>query len=662
MEEGEEAGCSPQGFSLRAFFFGLSAGWPDRGDLAEGGATMRKWLALVFLFILPVAAYGEARVELAEIVVTATRVPTPAEEVGSSTTVISEEEIKAKGYTTVAEVLKGVLGLDVVSTGGPGALTTVFLRGMESYHTLVMIDGLRVGDPSLMQRQFNFANLTVDGVERIEVVRGPQSVLYGADAIGGVVNIITKRGKGKPSFYAGSEGGSYDTFRQFAGGSGEVGKMAFSFGVSHTRTSGFSAADDDLPGNEEADGWENFTLTGRLDLEVAPSFTFGSTFRFQQGDTELDLGGGPYRDVEDYHVEHDQFFVRPYVEVSLLGGRWRQRMAFGLTRHKRKYLENPWGDSTYEGKSQQFLWQHELELHRTNWLLLGLEYQQEEMESVSPWSAMEESAYTFSLFAEDQITLAGVSYTTLGLRWDHHEEFGDHTTFRLTQSFLIRPTGTKLCGSVGTGFRAPSLYELYGPPFWGRPVGNPDLDPEKSLGWDVGIEQKLFGGLLKAGVTYFRNEVDDLIEYISGRGYVNMEEAESWGIEAFLEAGPWRGLSGGIMYTYTETEDEEGRRLLRRPLNKIGVSLSYRFLQERGRVGIRILWVDDRDDLDWSVWPARRVELNEYTRVDLSGSFKVHRNLEVFARVENLFDEDYQEAYGYGTPGFSAYGGVKVVF
>ena len=193
-------------------------------------------------------------------------------------------------------------------------------------------------------------------------------------------------------------------------------------------------------------------------------------------------------------------------------------------------------------------------------------------------------------------------------------------------------------------------------------MGNPELDPEESIGWDVGVEQEVFGGLLKAGVTYFENEVEDLIEYISGQGYVNIEEAESWGIEAFIEVGPWRGLSGRITYPYTDTEDDQGERLLRRPLNKVGASLSYRFLKERGRVGVHLLWVDEREDLDWSVWPARRVELDDYTRVDLSASLKVHRNLEVFARVENLLDEDYEEAYGYGTPGFSAYGGVKVVF
>ena len=626
-----------------------------------------RWLILILVFFLvaPVTVCGEEAeevVEIEEVVVTATRVPTLEEEVGSSVTVITEEEIKAKGYTTVYEVLKGELGIDVASTGGPGSQTSVFLRGMESYHTLVMIDGLRVGDPSLMQRQFNFANLTVDDIERIEIVRGPQSVLYGADAIGGVVNIITKRGRGKPSFYAGLEGGSYSTFRQFAGGYGEVGKMAFSLGVSHTRTSGISAADEDLPGNEEDDGWENLTLSGRLDLEVTPWLTLGTTLRFQQGETELDSGGGPYRDVEDYHVEHDQFFARPYIETVLFEGRWRQKVAFGVGSHRRDYVDDPWGDSSYEGESYQFSWQHDIRVHRTNELILGLEYQQEEMESSSPWSAMEESAWTLSLFAEDQIALWDVSYTTMGVRWDRHKEFGDHTTFRLTQAFLIRKTGTKLRGSVGTGFRAPSLYELYAPPFWGMPVGNPELDPEKSIGWDVGVEQEVFGGLLKAGVTYFENEVEDLIEYVSGQGYVNIEEAESWGIEAFLEVGPWRGLSGRITYTYTDTEDDQGERLLRRPLNKVGASLSYRFLQERGRVGIHLLWVDEREDMDWSAWPARRVELDDYTLVDLSGSFKVHRNLEVFARVENLLDEDYEEAYGYGTPGFSAYGGVKVVF
>lgn len=623
---------------------------------------MRKGVVLLLLLMFPLVSLAQTQepkeVELEEIVVTATRIPTPEEKVGSAISVITEEEIKTKGYTTVKDVLKGELGLDVVSTGGPGAQSSVFIRGLESYHTLVMIDGVLVGDPSLMQRQFNFANLTVDNIERIEIVRGPQSVLYGSDAIGGVINIITKKGKGKPSLYAGLEGGSYDTFRQFGGVSGEIGKASFSLGLSHTKTHGFSAADEDLPGNEEEDGWENLSLSGRLDFEPTSWLALGSTLRFQKGDTDLDQGGGPYRDIKDYHVEHEMFAFRPHLKMDLIEGKWKQEIAMGIVGHKRDYLGDPWGDSSYWGRIYQLSWQNELKLMPFNSLIVGLDYLKEEMESSSPWSQMAESAWTFSLYVEDQLNLYDFSFTTLGVRWDRHKEFGDHTTLRATQAFWIEKTGTKIRGSIGTGFRAPSLYELYAPPFWG-PVGNPELDPEKSIGWDVGIEQKVLG-FMGFGVTYFRNEVEDLIDYVYGKGYINVEEAKSSGVEGFLQLYPLKDVTAKLTYTYTETEDDEGKRLLRRPLNKVGISIGYSFCQERGNIGAHILWVDDRWDYNWSI--RKRVKLDDYTVVNLSGSFKVHKNLEVFARVENLFDEDYEEAYGYGTPGFSVYGGIKAVF
>ncbi|RLA82584.1 MAG: TonB-dependent receptor [Deltaproteobacteria bacterium] len=578
-------------------------------------------------------------------------------EIGSSVTVITEEEIKRKGYRTVKDILKGEPGIDAITTGGPGGQSSILLRGMESYHTLVLIDGLEMGDPSLTQRQFNFANLTVDNIERIEIVRGPQSVLYGADAIGGVINIITKKGRGKPSFYVGIEGGSYDTFREFSGLSGQIERVSFSMAASHTRTTGFSAADEDLPGNSEDDGWENFSFSTRLDFEPTPWLTLGLSLRSQNGDTELDLGGGPYQDCDNYHVEHEEFFAKPYVEILGLDGKWRQRISFGIANHDREYKDSPWGDSNYSGRKYEVSWQHDITIFDSNTLILGAEFEQEEMES----TFMEKkSAYTYSLFAQNLLNLKEVSFTTVGIRWDHHKEFGDRMTFRIAQAFPIEKTGTKLKGSLGTGFRAPSLYELYGPPFWGMPVGNSELDPERSVGWDIGLEQSLFDGLLKGGLTYFCNEVDDLIEYVSGRGFINIEEALSRGVEAFVEVGLLKGLSFRLNYTYTHTEDDEGRRLLRRPLNKLGANLNWTFLQERATVNVDLLWVDDRKDYDWAA--GRRVRLSDYTLVNMGLGFKVHKNCECSLRVENVFNEDYEEAYGYGTAGFSVYGGVKLSF
>ena len=625
----------------------------------------RNWIIIVLCTIVftsgsfhqVFAEEVEEEVEMKEVVVTATRVPTLEREIGSSVTVITEEEIKAKGYTTAKDALKGTLGLDVVSTGGSGGQTSVFSRGANSYHTLVLIDGMEAMNPSQTQRQFNFANLTVDNIERIEIVRGPQSVLYGADAMGGVINIITKGWDKEPTLYGGAEGGSYSTARQFAG-LGTANEWAdFSFAFSHIRSEGFSAADSDLPGNTEDDAWENFTVSTRLGITPSEWLDMGVSFRLHDGRTELDNQGGPYQDLEDYLVDKQELFVRPHAQVTLFDGLWEQVLAYGFATHSMAFKDAPFGDSDYEGEKHEVSWQHNLYLHETNTLTLGIEYEKEAMESTF---MDHESAYTYSLFVQDQIKLFDISFTTVGVRWDKHEEFGDHATFRLTQAFVFDKIGTTVKGSVGTGFRAPSLYELYGPPYFGMPVGNPNLDPEESIGWDVGAEQSLFNDRLTVGVTYFHNEFDDLIDYDFVLGYVNFDEAETWGVESFIEVFPFKDLSARVMYTYTHTDDDQGKPLRRRPEHKAGLNIWYRFLDERGSVNLDLLYVGERDDKDFSVSPARRLKMDDYVVVNLSGSFKVHKYVEVFARIENLFDENYEEAFGFGTPGFGVYGGVKL--
>lgn len=635
----------------------------------------RKWMIIVLCtMVMTCGSFGqvfaveeedeeEAR-ELKEVVVTATRVPTAEREIGSSMTVITEEEIKAKGYTTVRDVLKGTLGLDVVSPGGPGAQTSVFLRGANSYHTLVLIDGMEAMDPSGTQRLFNFANLTVNNIERIEIVRGPQSVLYGADAMGGVINIITRRGKKEPYVYLGAEGGSYSTARQFAGVGAANEWADFSFDFSHIRTEGVSAADTGL-GNSENDPWENYTVSSRLGITPTDWLDMGVSFRFHDGMTELDyvyesvFPWTLHTDPPDYHVDKQEVFVRPYARVTLFDGLWEQTFAYGFTTHQTDYEDHPYGgDSKYDGEKHEVSWQHNLYLHKTNTLTLGFEYEQEAMESTY---LDHQFADTYSLFAQDQIKLFDISYTTLGVRWDHHKEFGDATTFRLTQAFVFDKIGTTVKGSVGTGFRAPSLYELYAPPSWGMPVGNPNLDPEESIGWDVGVEQALFDDLLTVGATFFFNDFEDLIDYDWTLGYVNIDEAETYGVESFIEIRPFKDLSTRVMYTYTHTDDAEGKPLLRRPIHKGGLNVCYRFLDERGTANLDVLVVGERDDND-SYYGGGQVELDEYVVVNLGASFKIYKYVELFARIENLLDQDYEEVYGYGTPGISAYGGVKLTF
>lgn len=616
------------------------------GRKSKGGGTRMKWrmvslVMLVLLGALSVMAQEEAEVE--EVVVTATRVPTPRAELGASVLVVTEEEIRQKGYILLKDLLKAEAGIDVLSTGGPGSQTSVFIRGMESYHTLVMIDGMKVGDPSLMQRQFDIANLTVDNIERVEIIKGPQSVLYGSDAMGGVINIITKKGRGRPSFVGLLEGGSYDTFRQYLGSSGQAGKLGFSFAASHTKTHGFSAYRE----GKEDDGWENYTLSTKMELMPHEKLKGGISLRLHKGVTELDVG----YDLRGYKVDKNEVFFLFFLDLKPLGEKWTQRMAFGISDYRRDYVNYPWGDSQYSGRRYELTWQNDFNLLPFYSLVFGAEYEREEMEQKA-WSELSGSSYILSLFLQNQIKLKG-STTTLGLRFDDHKEFGQRFTYRITEAFLFEKTRTKIKGSLGTGFRAPSLYELY------SEYGNPDLNPEKSIGWDFGAEQTLWKGKVLLDLVYFENRVKDLIEFWypdkrwwEGR-YMNVAKAKMRGIEASLEVRPSDGTWCKLSYTYTHTEDEKGQRLLRRPYNKVKVTVVRSFGQ-RATMSSEVMWVDDRMD--------RGGKLADYFLVNLFGTFKVRKGIELFLRIENLLDKRYEEVKDYGTSGFSAYGGIRIEF
>ncbi|MDY6844632.1 MAG: TonB-dependent receptor, partial [Thermodesulfobacteriota bacterium] len=570
--------------------------------------------------------HNEARkiVQLKEVVVSATRTPTPSEEVGSSITVITREEIEAKSQVTVDDVLKGTLGVDIRATGGPGSSSFVSLRGAKPFQTLILIDGLEMNDPTGPNRGFNFSNLTVDNIERIEILRGPQSPLYGADAMGGVINIITKKGKDAPRVYFGAERGSYDTWREFGGVSGGNDWLNISLALSHNSGDGFSAADDDLAGNTEDDKWENTSASTRVGFVLSEQVNLDFMTRFQKGRTHLDNGGGPFYDQQDYHVKETKVFTRSQINATAFDGMWEQTLAYGFADHSRDNRKSPWGDTEYDGRKHEISWQNDFYLHETNMATFGVEY---ERETVDDHAGLNESVYTTSFFIQDQIKLKDFSFTTFGVRYDNHNEFGGETTFRITQAFVLRDCGTRLRGSYGTGFRAPSLYELYAPPLWG-PVGNPNLNPEKSKGFDLGVEQAFFDDTVSAGIAYFYNDFDGLIDFDWTVGYVNLAEAKAQGLESFIKVTPINDLSLSINYTYTDTEDDEGKRQLRSPLHKIGFNTHYRFLN-RGTLNLDVLFVGKRNDVsvDAFTFITTDVMTNEYVVVNLAGSYDISEHV-----------------------------------
>ncbi len=612
------------------------------------------------------------RIDDVIVVVTAAKTETPTREVASSISVITSREIEELQKTTVLDVLRTVPSLDIVQAGGAGKTSSVFMRGAKSEHTLVLMDGVELNDPISAGRSFDLANLTTDNIERIEILRGPQSTLYGSDAIGGVINIITKTGKGKPNGFVSFEGGAFETFKESAGISGGGKWINYSFGFSRSDTAGISVANK-KDGNSEKDGYGNTTFSGKLGIAPAQGFDIDVLYRRADATADLDNEGGAGGDDANYTLSSKQNFIRAQMRLSLFQGRWNQKAGFSLTDHDGRYrnevdIDHP-DDAmlnSYNGRMHKFDWQNNFLISGANSLSFGLETEEEEGSSYyysdSAWGEYSSDfpnkrARTTGIYLQDQIRLGGRWFTTIGARLDSHSQFGTKGTYHIASAYVFESTGTKLKMSYGTGFKAPSLYQLY------STYGNEGLQPEKSTGWDAGIEQSFANGKLSMSAVYFDNQFDEMVDFNSATfKYANVANALSRGLETSISAQATDNLTLRGGYTYTDTEDKAtGYDLLRRARHKIGFDADYRFLT-RGSVNLNIIHTGRRYDTNYSTYPYSRVGLSRYVLVNLGAMYDLTSHLRLFGRVDNLLNQDYEEVKGYGTPGVSAFGGIKVLF
>lgn len=613
-----------------------------------------------------------------EIVVTATRVDTPAKEVASSFTILSAEELEKTGKSMVIEVLEEVLGVSLIQNGGKGGSASVFLRGANSEHTLILVDGIEMNDPVNPSRSFDLAHFPLDNVERIEVLLGPQSTLYGSDAIGGIIHIITRKGEGKAKFSFASEAGSFGTLSIQAGMSGALQKAHYSLGISRLSTRGISAASSTYLGNEERDGYRNFSLSGRVGYQMKENIEMDFIIRSIDAKTDIDNFGGAYGDDPNHVQEYTSLFVKGQIRALTFSNRWEQKWGFGLTRSDRRH-RNPEDtahpseseDGRFESTLLKLDLQNNFFLHETNTLTFGIEYEQEQGESeylfASSWGSSSSQfprrkASTIGFYLQDQVRLSGRFFASGGIRADIHNESGQALTFRLAPAYIIPKTGTKLKATYGTGFKSPSLYQLYAPrTAWGA-VGNPTLKAEECAGWDAGIEQPLFQDRLLVSAVFFSNTYRNLISFDFQHGYVNIGRAFSRGVELSLEAKPWTGFLLRTSFTLSEAKDRDNETpLLRRPGKKLVATLSYAFA-EGWEAGLSYLYVGERDDIDFSTWPSSQVTLPGYSLLNAFLSCSLSSGIQLIARLDNIFDEQYETVLGYGTPGFSVYGGIRISF
>ncbi len=612
---------------------------------------------------------ASAPVQLPTIVVSPTGVPTPIDQVASSVTVITAADIEREQRRTVPDALSTVPGLNVVQSGGPGGQTSVFMRGTNSNHVKVLIDGIDVSDPSNPNRSFDLGQLLTADIERIEVLRGPQSGLYGADAIGGVISIITKKGEGPPKITGTIEGGTFGTANQTASLSGSQSRFNYAFNVAHFHSNDTPVTPPELlpPGRLAIGDWyDNWTYSTKLGAEVSDNVAFNYVARYT--DAKLKFTGDEFdlatfknvpAAMQSTQVVH-QFFTRGEAVVSLFDDRFKNYFGINYTNHWNwNKAPDPALPNVNQGDRTKFDYRGVAFLAPGLTLVTGAEQETETLQTAKVSAENGNKAAYVEMQAEN----AKRFFLVANARVDDNDAFGSHQTFRVAPAVIIPVTETKLKASFGTGFKAPTLNQLFVdfPEF--NFFANPNLKPEESRGYDAGLEQPLFNDRVRFGATFFHNDLTNLINVFFDplrlrSTLINIDKARTEGVEAFASVIVTEHLRLRADYTYTNAvnakTDEE---LLRRPRNKASVTAIWNPI-ERLTLSTTVLLVGEWADVDRATFD--RVTQPGFVVVNVAGNYAVNDNVTAFARIDNLFDERYQDPNGFLRPGIGIFGGIRL--
>jgi vitamin B12 transporter len=625
--------------------------------------------------------------EIPRIVIYANQAPTEGSKVGSAVTLITGDDLREKGFGTIADALRTVPGVSVSQSGTRGSLTQVRIRGAESNHLLVMIDGVPVN--GIDGGDFNFADFAVEDIERIEVVRGPQSGLYGANAHAGVISVVTKSGRGlaRPEVSVRAEGGSMSTGTVGATARGASGIFYGSVSVDHNTTSGYNVSRF----GSERDGGRATTLTSKFGMDILPNLNVEGAVRYAQRFSEIDAQpfAGPFEGLAaDNPFDFNRFKSvngRIAATWSLFNGAFVQR--FGASRFDERRHDDDvvFGFAKSHGYRDNFDYKatlkHTTEIFggESHTLSFLADHQKEflTMESASlsgPFGDPAAEAFWAEGASRTRKGLAGEYMLDLpfgltltsALRRDNNSGFADVTTWRETLSQRFQSTGTRLHASVGTGVTNPTFTEQFGF-FVGSFIGNPDLKPEHSLGWDAGVEQAFFDRRLVVDVTYFASRFKDKIIFQSlGGGFLSTmvnEEGTSprSGVEITVKAEPTNWLSLAGSYTYTDARLADGTPEVRRPKHAASGSATVNFPDGRTHLTANVVYNGKMPDT-WFRFPLTPVTLDAYTTVGGILSYDLTPNTTVYVRAENIFDAKYEEVFSYRASGFAAYGGLRAKF
>ena len=603
------------------------------------------------------------------VVVTATRVATPMDQVASAITVIDAVDIDARQQRSLPDVLRDVPGLNLVQVGGEGGQTSLFMRGANSNHTKVLVDGIEVSDPSSPNGAYDFGKFNSADIARVEVLRGPQSGLYGSDAIGGVVNIITKSGDGPLSLTAGAEGGSFDTFNQSATVGGSEDAFHYRATLAHLHAGATPVTPLDLlpPGQKRNDDYfDNVTASTKLGYDVAENFDLGFAGRYSSslsritGDATNPVTFASFPSPLQTRIDTLSYDARG--TAHLKSGSIDQTLGVSYSSTVTSDMDPNNGSIPSSGDRIKLDWQGQAEIMEGEVVVLGAETGRDAIHVPISAGITTNAGYAELQSGATNLFGMGVDFhNSISVRYDDNSRFGAKTTWHVAPVLAVQETGTRLHASYGTGFKAPSLEQLFEsfPAFFF--FANPNLKPETSAGYDVGIDQS-FGGVT-GGITWFHNNIKNLIETdpVTFSTDVNIGRARTEGLEAYLAWQPLETLKLRADYTYTEAQDANlHQELVRRPKNKFSTDARWQVLDALSLDASLLYvgsWVDGSRDFS-----VPRLDAHPYWTADLAASYALTDNLALTGRVNNLFDKRYENPVGFQGPGVGFYAGIKASF
>ncbi len=639
---------------------------------------MKTYGYFIALLTLPARLAAQTPPVAEDITVVATRTPVPMNQIGQSVTVLDQATIEASQAIEVADLLAQTPGIEVARDGGEGQPTSVFIRGAESDQTLVLVDGVQLNDPSSTGGGFDFGNLLMGDITRIEILRGAQSTLWGSQAIGGVVNIITAQPSKTLEGDAVMETGSHGTFDYRLGAGGTFGNLTYRLAGSYYDTAGIPAFDSAY-GGDHNDGFHNTSLSGRLGYAFTPDISLdlrGYTTRAYAAFDGYDTPTGQFGNDREFG-RILQYLFYGGLNFSLFDGGLRNRLAVdetdtsrqdydpglqGLAPSTETFTGN--GRNTrveYQGNADPFAGLH---------LVFGAQHELSTIASDTPAydtvpSPVHAQADLDSVYGQAQRAMLPGLTLTGGVRYDHHSEFGGHVTGQAAIAYSPDSGKTILRASFAQGFKAPSLYQLYGP-YGTETLHLPPLRPETANAWDAGIERHFLRDRAVVSATYFGRDTRNLIDFLGSvpgaplGAYVNVGHATAEGLELQVQVSPVPSLTVAANYTLTDAEDvTDHSPLLERPKNAFNGSVTYVApfrLTTTASVRTAGISHDEGFTANFMTVP---VTLKSYTLVDLRLSYPINRSLEAFGRVEDVFNEHYETAYLYGTPGRGAYIGIR---